>query len=102
MTAIQINGDSLFLDWLPLWLLDLAKKHGAVIASPNYRLMPESTSLDLFDDLEDFWTWLPSSSVAELLSSQVHPVDLDFDRILLAGESAGGHLSICFALAHTD
>ena len=64
--------------------------------------MPESTSLDLFDDLEDFWTWLRSSSVAELLSSQVHPVDLDFDRILLAGESAGGHLSICFALAHTD
>lgn len=58
--------------------------------------------LDLFDDLEDFWTWLRSSSVAELLSSQANPVELDLDRILLAGESAGGLLGMSLALAHVD
>lgn len=64
--------------------------------------MPESSSLDIFDDLEDFWSWLHSSSAAELLSAQPHSVEMDLDRILLAGESAGGLLSIIFALAHPD
>lgn len=64
--------------------------------------MPESTSLDVFDDLEDFWTWLRSPSVSDLLSSQANPVEIDLTRILLAGESAGGLLSIVFALVHAD
>lgn len=64
--------------------------------------MPESSSLDVFDDLEDFWSWLNSSSATELLSAHSHPVEMDLARILLAGESAGGLLSIIFAMAYAD
>lgn len=64
--------------------------------------MPESSSPEIFDDLEDFWSWLHSSSASQLLSAQSHPVEMDLERVLLAGESAGGLLSIIFALAHAD
>ncbi|KAE8335721.1 hypothetical protein BDV24DRAFT_179091 [Aspergillus arachidicola] len=97
-----ITGDSLSMEWFPQWLLDLAKKHNAVIASANYRLLPEATSLDIFEDVEYFWTWLHSSEVEELLSSCVNPTKLDLDRIITAGESAGGLLSVSLALAHPD
>ncbi|KAI9925572.1 hypothetical protein MW887_005953 [Aspergillus wentii] len=97
-----MTGDSLFLDWLPEWLLELAAKHNAVIISPNYRLLPEATSLELFDDIEDFWSWLHSSAVTDLLASQSTPTELDLDRVLTTGDSAGGLLSVCVALAHPD
>ncbi|KAE8143959.1 Alpha/Beta hydrolase protein [Aspergillus pseudotamarii] len=97
-----ITGDSLSMDWFPQWLLDLAKKHHAVIATANYRLLPEATSLDIFEDVEDFWTWLHSSEVERTLSSCVNPTKLDLDRVITAGESAGGLLSVCLALAHPD
>ncbi|RHZ49385.1 uncharacterized protein CDV56_103392 [Aspergillus thermomutatus] len=97
-----ITGDSLLMEWFPIWLLQLAKKHDAVIVSPNYRLLPESTSPEIFSDIEDFWAWLHSSTVAELLATSPTPTQLDLDRILTAGDSAGGLLSICFGLAHAD
>ncbi|KAA8647162.1 hypothetical protein EYZ11_003865 [Aspergillus tanneri] len=93
-----IGGDSLIMGWFPRWLLALAKKHHAVIASANYRLMPESTSPEIFQDIEDFWTWLHSSTAAEILS----PTTVDLTRVITAGESAGGLLSISLALAHPD
>lgn len=96
---VQITGDSLFLEWFPQWTLDLAQKHGAVIVSPNYRLMPEATSADIFEDMEDFWTWLHLPTALEFLS-QNHNLQLDLSRILTAGESAGGFLSISLALSH--
>ncbi|KAF7167263.1 hypothetical protein CNMCM5623_000625 [Aspergillus felis] len=97
-----ITGDSLLMEWFPSWLLDLAKKHDAVIVSPNHRLLPESTSPEIFSDIEDFWAWLHSSAVTELLATSSAPTQLDLDRILTAGESAGGLLSICVGLAHAD
>ncbi|GKZ20244.1 hypothetical protein AbraIFM66951_001424 [Aspergillus brasiliensis] len=97
-----LTGDSLYFEWFPQYLFDIAKQYNAVIVSPNYRLLPEATSLDLFDDIEDFWIWLHSSAAAELLSSQPTPIELDLDRIMTAGESAGGTLSICLALAHPE
>ncbi|KAE8152248.1 Alpha/Beta hydrolase protein [Aspergillus avenaceus] len=97
-----ITGDSLSMEWFPLWLLDLAKKHNAVIASPNYRLMPEATSLEIFEDIEDFWTWLHSAEVTELLASSDNSTTLDLERIITAGESAGGLLSVCLEFAHPD
>lgn len=98
----QMAGDSLYLDWFPQWLLDLAQRHFAVILSPNYRFLPEATSLDILDDIEDFWTWLHSSELADLLSSGPAPTQLDLSRIITAGDSAGGLLSILLALSHPD
>ncbi|KAK9489606.1 Alpha/Beta hydrolase protein [Lipomyces doorenjongii] len=100
-----VLGDSLFPDWFSGWLLDLAYKHSAIIVSPNYRLLPEATGLDILDDVEDFWGWLHSSAFTDLLSKHCQPsnaVEVDLDRILTAGESAGGYLSIQLALSHPD
>ncbi|KFH41066.1 isoprenylcysteine alpha-carbonyl methylesterase ICMEL2-like protein [Hapsidospora chrysogenum ATCC 11550] len=95
-------GDSLYMDWWPAWTSDLALEHDAVIISPNYRLMPESTTNDILEDLEDFWTWLYSPALGNILASHATPTEIDLERIITAGESAGGHLSLVSALSHRD
>lgn len=102
MIGLQIAGDSLFLDWFPPWLLQLAERNSAVIVSPNYRFLPEATGLDILDDVEDFWSWLHSPSFAEILKSHESKTELDLSRIITAGDSAGGLLSIYLALSHPD
>lgn len=84
----------------PHWLNDLAIKHGAVVISPNYRLIPEATITDIHDDLEDLWTWVHSSALADLLAAHTTPTAVNLDRVLTIGESAGGMLSINLALSH--
>ncbi|CAI7635525.1 unnamed protein product [Penicillium pancosmium] len=95
-----VMGDSLFMPFFPHWLSDLATKHDAIIVSPNYRLLPQATSPEIYDDIEDFWTWLHSSEFSALLKSHSVPTEADLTRILTAGDSAGGLLSIYTALSH--
>ncbi|KAJ5624029.1 hypothetical protein N7510_000338 [Penicillium lagena] len=95
-----VFGDSLYMDFYPHWLSDLAITHGAVVISPNYRLIPEASSTDIHDDMEDFWTWMHSSALADLLAAHTTPTAVDLDRVLTFGESAGGTLSINLALSH--
>ncbi|KAJ5118856.1 hypothetical protein N7526_010493 [Penicillium atrosanguineum] len=89
-----VFGDSLFMNFWPHWASDLALAHNAIIISPNYRLMPEGTSAQIYEDIEDFWSWLHSPSLVELLAAHSTPTEVDLDRILTAGESAGGLLSV--------
>ncbi|OQE09378.1 hypothetical protein PENVUL_c006G06916 [Penicillium vulpinum] len=96
----MVMGDSLALDFYGHWISDLAMAHGAAIISPNYRLMPEATSTEINDDIRDFWEWLHSSALVDLLSAHTTPTTLDLDRILTTGESAGGLLSINLALSN--
>ncbi|KAL3432674.1 Alpha/Beta hydrolase protein [Aspergillus tetrazonus] len=93
-----VMGDSLYMDWFPYWLSDLALEHEAVIVSANYRLMPQATGLDIYDDIKDFWAWLQSSAVEDILATYTTPTEIDLAHILVTGESAGGLLSINSAL----
>lgn len=95
-------GDSLYMDWWPHWISDLALQKNAIIISPNYRLLPEATSGDIYADLDDFWTWLRSPDLAKLLADHTTPTRLDLDRIFVTGESAGGLLSLYLALAYPE
>jgi acetyl esterase/lipase len=95
-----VMGDSLFMPFFPHWLSDLATKHNAIIVSPNYRLLPQATSPEIYADIEDFWTWLHSSEFRTILSSHSVPTEADLTRILTVGDSAGGLLSIYTALSH--
>ncbi|CEJ62884.1 hypothetical protein POX_c04617 [Penicillium oxalicum] len=95
-------GDSLYMDWWPHWVSDLAIQKNAIIISPNYRLLPEATSADIYADLEDFWTWLHSPALTNLLANHKTPTKLDLDRIFVTGESAGGLLSLYLTLTHAD
>lgn len=69
--------------------------HGAVIISPNYRLLPEVKGIDILNDFRNFWSWFSSGSPQQHLEnvgrSDVH---LDLDKHLLIGESAGGYLAV--------
>jgi acetyl esterase/lipase len=91
-------GDSLSVELWSYWLADLALKHEAVIISPNHCLLPEPNGLDIYEDIEDFWTWVQSGAVELLLNAHTTPTELDLTRVLTAGESARGLLSINFAL----
>ncbi|KAL4967122.1 uncharacterized protein BDV14DRAFT_198219 [Aspergillus stella-maris] len=97
-----LMGDSLYADFWPHWLSDLALQHNAIVISPNYRFMPQATGLEIWSDVEDFWTWLRSGAVESLLESHSTPTEPDLDRVLLAGESAGGLLSVNAGLAYPD
>ncbi|KAJ5116191.1 hypothetical protein N7456_000539 [Penicillium angulare] len=97
-----VTGDSLLMTiWVP-WLSDLALKHEAIIISPNYRVMPEATSAQIYEDVEDLWKWVHSSTLSNLLASHSTPASLDLSRIMTVGESAGGSLSLYLALSHPD
>ncbi|KAH8703219.1 Alpha/Beta hydrolase protein [Talaromyces proteolyticus] len=97
-----VRGDSIYAAWFPLWVLELAEEHSAVIVSANYRFLPEVTGLDVLDDVDDFWTWLHSEDLTKILKQQEHPISLDLDRILTAGDSAGGLLSVYLTLSQPD
>ncbi|KAL2864511.1 uncharacterized protein BJX67DRAFT_383763 [Aspergillus lucknowensis] len=94
------TGDSLYEPWFPKWLLELAESSSAIIASANYRFLPEVTGADVLDDVDDFWSWLHSREAASFLGSSVSGLQLDLDRVITAGDSAGGLLSVYLAISH--
>jgi acetyl esterase/lipase len=63
--------------------------------TPDYRLLPESSGLDIISDLHNFYTWL-HTNLASFLStsfpSQTPTPDLS--KILITGESAGGYMAV--------
>jgi acetyl esterase/lipase len=69
----------------------------------NYRLLPESTGVDILEDVDDLWGWLHSNEVAALLFTSTDlSVELDLSRVITAGHSAGGLLSVYLALTYPD
>ncbi|KAJ6031411.1 hypothetical protein N7540_002143 [Penicillium herquei] len=95
-----LMGDSLYMDWWPRWLSDLALQKEAIIVSPNYRLLPEARGIDIYTDIEDFWTWLHSNEFTNLLANQSTPTTVNLNRIMISGESAGGLIGLYLAFAH--
>jgi len=95
------TGDSLFPDWTAQWSLDHVLSNSAIRVSANYRLLPESTGLDVLSDIKDLYTWIETSSPSYLRSigSRVEP---DFEKIMVYGESAGGYLALQSAILRPD
>lgn len=87
--APQVSGSSLFPDWFPIWQVEMALSHNAIVISPNYRFLPESNGQDIMQDVEDFWKWLISDFEDFFQDHVPDGVTPDFSRILTAGESAG-------------
>ncbi|PSN68279.1 alpha/beta-hydrolase [Corynespora cassiicola Philippines] len=96
------SGSSLHPAFFPRWVLGLAINQGAIIVTPNYRLLPESDAPDIMEDLDDLWIWLKSSLQGLLATSGSPDCKADLGRILTVGESAGGYLSVQFALDHAS
>jgi acetyl esterase/lipase len=67
----------------------LAERTGMTVLSVDYRQLPKGRLDDSVSDCEDAYQWL---------LRQGHPAD----RIVLAGDSAGGHLAFATALRLRD
>ena len=93
-------GSSMFRDFFARWILELAERHGAIIISPDYRLLPEAYVSDILNDVEDAWTWIQSSLTPYLQQQTNGSIIPDLTRILTASESAGGYLSLVLSLNH--
>jgi acetyl esterase/lipase len=68
------------------FLLAFAKTKGCAVVSIDYRLAPETKLPDIISDIEEAFRWLAGSG-----AKQFH---LDPRRIVVAGESAGGYLTL--------
>ncbi|PQE29467.1 Alpha beta hydrolase fold-1 protein [Rutstroemia sp. NJR-2017a WRK4] len=91
----SVTGSGIFPDWFAIYLLDLAVQENAIVVSPNYRLLPESTATEMVSDMNDFWTWVRTKEFSKHLPAEVVP---DHEHTLVYGESAGGHLANLTAL----
>ncbi|KAK9234104.1 Alpha/Beta hydrolase protein [Lipomyces kononenkoae] len=88
-----VNGAILEPAYLSQWPLELAESRGAIIVSPEYRLMPEANGTDILEDMKDFWAWV-HKTLPTAISGLKQNLTLDLDRIATVGESAGGYLAM--------
>ncbi|KAJ5634229.1 hypothetical protein N7528_002071 [Penicillium herquei] len=96
-----IGGNRLYSQWIPDWLLELSISQRAPLILPDYRLLPESTGMDILSDIDSFWLWLSDNLELELTA--LYPnlnLRPDLDRILLTGDSAGGFCVMQSLLRH--
>lgn len=96
------TAHSLFAPFFAPWFVDPALKHGGIIVSADYRLLPTANGIaDQLADLEDFWQWTRRDLPA-ILESRAPGHTLDFDHLALVGGSAGGYFATQLALSHPD
>lgn len=94
-----VVGHRMYEPWFAQWLLDLAEDHGAIIVSPDYRLLPESTGKDILSDVAHFWRWVQKDLPQHMERENLPRPDIS--NILCCGESSGGFISVYCAL-HLD
>lgn len=56
---------------------------------------------DQLEDLEDFWQWY-RSTLPSVLQRNAAGHDIDYERALLTGGSAGGYFAAQLAMSHPD
>ena len=96
------TAHSLFAPFFAPWALKLALDHNAIIVSADYRLLPTPNGIaDQLEDLEDFWQWYRSTMPSVLLRNDAG-FEVDYERALLIGGSAGGHYATQLAMSHAN
>ncbi|KAK4056243.1 hypothetical protein OIO90_002686 [Microbotryomycetes sp. JL221] len=85
------------LGWLPAWLMKDAFDKGFIVLSPDYSLLLPCTAHDALQDVKDLWQWIHSQLNPLLSRLGVADKDqVDLDRIVVTGASAGGLLTWWF------
>lgn len=95
-----ITGSSLFPDFFAPWHLELASRHDTVIVSCDHRLAPEASIHDIIEDINDFFSWT-RTDLPGFIRNKAN-VNVDTARIMTAGDSAGGYLSLLVGLDHSN
>lgn len=86
---VQITGQSLFLGHFAAWSMQFALREGAIIVSPNYPKLPESTGLQLMDSISHFYEWVHDKLSTVVLSATEGHVEFDKTKMMVLGCSAG-------------
>lgn len=87
--VVWIHGGALIVGSrtsVPERLLSLCQQEGYALVSIDYRLAPEVKVPDVIADVKDFFKWLHEDAARKF--------NLDADRILVSGGSAGGYLTM--------
>jgi acetyl esterase/lipase len=74
------------------WIMDYAITYEAIVVSPNHRLLPKSTGLEIMEDLSDFWKWTKGGLQPLVSSNTEGQAEVDLSKILVQGESPGKSL----------
>ncbi|PVH94686.1 alpha/beta-hydrolase [Periconia macrospinosa] len=99
-----IVGDCLYTPWIASFFIPFLTRNAAITILPNYRLTPEARGFDILSDLSTFYTWLLHDRKLDSFLAANHPhqpIDIDYTRILVTGDSAGGYMALqsAFTLA---
>ena len=92
LTSSQVGGEALFPRWFAAYLVSFILRNNAVLVLPNYRLIPEHNGFDILSDISGFWTWF-EAELPSYVASVCPDVALDTGHVLVAGDSAGGHMA---------
>ncbi|KAH9881094.1 hypothetical protein J1614_001587 [Plenodomus biglobosus] len=93
-----VTGDCLYPDWIGAFFIPFVQRTNCITVLPNYRLIPEHSGADILADLDDFWTWFHSDALPLYLKSQGVTAELDYDHVLVSGDSAGGYMTLMSGL----
>ena len=84
---------------IPPRIVDHALENDMVLVSCDHRLLPESTGIEVLEDIEDFWSWIQLNLNGTVNTMTGGRNSVDLQRILVSGESAGNSDSDAFFLA---
>lgn len=83
------------------WLPAYAVSTSAIIVSPDHRLFPSASTSDILSDLEDLWQWI-HTGLPDVLSFYAPEHEVDLNKILVEGNSAGGFCAAHLAIDHAN
>jgi acetyl esterase/lipase len=87
--VVWIHGGALIMGnrkSVPRNLLDLCRDEGYALVALDYRLAPEVKLAEIVTDMEDAFRWLRGAGAKDC--------HLDPERVVVAGGSAGGYLTL--------
>jgi acetyl esterase/lipase len=92
-----VFGEATYAEWFAAWLVPFILRNNAIVVLPNYRLIPEHNGKDIMEDLADFWQWF-DTKLEDFVKTNRPDAKLDFNRLLVGGDSAGGLMALQSAI----
>ena len=64
------------------------------MVSADYRLLPESSGMDMLEDIADVWKWVRNDLQAHLNSQTGSTMGIDLAKVAVLGDSSGGYCAV--------
>ena len=77
---------------VPKTQIDYLCSKGFVVTMPNYRLLPQVTGKDAFEDCDESFNWT-TSTLPRIMESE-YDVEVDINKVVAMGHSSGGSMAL--------